>query len=71
MSKTNLSGRILIGRTTNLGDYNSRRIELEISGELSELEKYDDAEVLLKKIAKQMGQTIEDLKIKSKHEEED
>jgi len=68
--KPEVGVKILYERTFNLGNYNSKKIGIEISGDIKEVEKYDDVEVLIKSIAKKMGLAVESIKKSTPGEDE-
>jgi hypothetical protein len=60
--KPEIGVRLIYERTFNLGNFNSKKIGIEINGDVKEVEKYKDIEVMIKEIVKQMEKTVNVIK---------
>jgi len=54
--------RIVLERTFNLGNFNSKKIGIEIIGDINEVKKYKEIEPIIKSVVDKIGKTIEEIK---------
>ena len=68
MKTSDLGVRVGVEKTFNLGNYQSKKIILELQGSLEVVKEYQDIEKLLAKVIKNMEYTVDRLKEKKEEE---